>query len=97
MILAGSTQAAVARMLRMDRQVVGRHVRKQHVVRGNTAAGPGWARPEPTPEEDELAGRAASAALSVLLAGDAAAVELAQADPRFDWLVDRVAEYQSAR
>jgi hypothetical protein len=51
MLAAGATQASVARFLRIDRQILGRHVRKGHVVRGNPAAGKPWSKVE---DEDEV-------------------------------------------
>ena len=56
MIDGGHSQAAVARRLGVDRQVVGRHVRNGHVRRGNPSAGSAWAKPEALEIEVELEG-----------------------------------------
>jgi hypothetical protein len=50
----GSTHLSVAKMLKVDRQVVGRHVRNGHVSKGNTVAGSGWSSVETVGEIVEL-------------------------------------------
>ncbi|MEW6223482.1 MAG: hypothetical protein AB1627_02520 [Chloroflexota bacterium] len=55
-LAAGQSQRSVAKWLGLDYQVVGRHVRNGHVMKGNPVHGRGWAKEEEPPAEVTVKG-----------------------------------------